>query len=338
MPPGTPLDSARLISYRKKSSAVGIFQSDLLIRGALIAALADLRSRRDLLDTVFATLTFDELTREIYGEKERDRAVEWFLSTEIPVTMDFRLGQNPGTCISIALSSSDESEFTLGDVHYDPTELLDAPWIPLTEPFDASYDTATGVFVLPPEIAAKVVLQTGMLIHDSAGRPLPIVEVIDGSTGRIQAGAVVELRNSILRYPDPRQVGTVESVRVRETYRVGCHAHGDPIFLTYLHSIVVFCLLRYKQALLEARGFERSTISSGPFAADNAFQAENMWTRFINVTGTVQHSWPKLTVERTRVVGVLPTVVPQGATGGVVSDPDLGAASPWLDRDMTVRD
>lgn len=335
--PNTPLDSATLSSLRVKSSALGIFQSDLLIRGALLTALADLRSRRDLLDTVFATLTFDELTRQIYGEKERDRAIEWFLATDIPVVMDYRMARTTGTCISISLASSDEAESTLSDVHYDPVEELDAPWIPLTEPFAASYDTLTGTVTIPPEVASKVVLQVGMLIHDKAGRPLPIIEVVSGSVFKIQPGAVVDFRNAILRYPDPRQMGTVESLRFRETYRVGCHFHGDPLGLTWLHSIVVFCLLRYKQSLLEARGFERSTISSGPFSADSAFDIENVWTRFINVTGYVQHSWPKLTFDKTRVVSAIPTVNPQGASGGVISDPNLGQDSPWLDRDMTVR-
>jgi len=76
----TPLDPST-------TSTLGIHQSDVIIRTAIIAALADLRANPWKLDYVFSSLPKDTLTAKSYGEKDIAQAKRWFLSTEIPVTM-----------------------------------------------------------------------------------------------------------------------------------------------------------------------------------------------------------------------------------------------------------
>ena len=66
--------------------------------------------------------------------------------------------------------------------------------------------------------------------------------------------------------------------------------------MIYLHSIVQFILLRYKQAFLEERGFDRSTISSGPIYQYTGGQniAELFWSRDITINGYCRQYWPKI--------------------------------------------
>jgi hypothetical protein len=54
-------------------------------------------------------------------------------------------------------------------------------------------------------------------------------------------------------------------------------------------------LLRYREELLEARGFERSAIGSDEFIPDAQYLEgkENVFSRYIRVSGNVRQSWPK---------------------------------------------
>jgi hypothetical protein len=86
----------------------------------------------------------------------------------------------------------------------------------------------------------------------------------------------------------------LESTMYRESYIIGCYVDSEPIHLVYLHSILVFLLLRYKQVLLEARGFERTTLSSSDFRRDEELLPEMYYSRYTTITGTVRQYWPKI--------------------------------------------
>jgi hypothetical protein len=117
----------------------------------------------------------------------------------------------------------------------------------------------------------------------------------------------------------------------RETYRIGVHVHGEPMVLTWLYSIVKFALLRYKQALLEARGFERSSITWAPFAKNEAFGRENYWTRFCSITGYVRDYWPKALNESVLSSGTqLKVTTPDGRTTTSTPDGFDAENAPWL--------
>jgi hypothetical protein len=288
---------------KSMTEARGIHQSDVIMRTALVMAIADLRARPWLLEYVFASLIDDLETAHIYGEKERQKAKEWFLNTDIPVVMDYRMDDIEGTCISISLVESSEAEVTLADVHYIPTEETEAVWPPLTSEFTpTSYYATTGIIGIPTEIGDGLVISPGMVLVDSSGKHHEILGVSDRYTIQI-APTVANFTSSLIKSSKPRLITSIESVSMRESYRIGCHAHGEPFFLTWLHAIVVFILLKYKEALLEARGFERSTISSAPFSKNEAFGQENVWTRFITINGYVRQYWPKASGERILSVG-----------------------------------
>jgi hypothetical protein len=57
--------------------------------------------------------------------------------------------------------------------------------------------------------------------------------------------------------------------------------------------IVEYILLRYKEAYLEARGFELSTFSWAPIVQNPEFTAEMVFSRSCTLTGQVEKSWIK---------------------------------------------
>jgi len=293
------------------TKTLGIFQSDLIIRSALLQGLAELRAKPWLLDYCFASLPQDDLTKNDYGQSSIDQAKKWFLQQAIPVKMN-TTNQPPTTfpAISIQLVSSNEDAKTHGDVNYEPSEDNDMQWPSLYGPFDAvSYNGSTGVLVLPSDVSSQLILSPGQLIIDRVGGFHQITEVLDAQTVVIEKNLTVDFSQSYVKGQPPALITSVESVVFSETYQLGVHVSGEPEQLTWLHSIVVFLLLAYKQTLLEARNFERSTVSSSDFN-DNPYlgsEGQNVYTRFITLSGYVRQMWPgdiaqKITGTQTQLV------------------------------------
>ena len=319
------------------SDAFGIFQSDLIIRTALLAALADLRANPFLLDYVFSSLTKDALTVQAYGGQEIQNAKKWFLDQEVRVVMNTQMNAGDKLpCISISLTESAEvaSEGTLGDIHYQYLQDLTAPWPDLTTPFTpTSWTPSTGMFILPPATGNQLDPVEGLIVIDQAGNQYPVTDVLDGLTLVISGGGPnSDFTNCTIRGPQPSFVRHMESASFRETYSLGIHVHGEPVYLTYLHSVVVFVLLRYREVLLEGRGFERSGFSSSDMARNAFFSQENVFSRYVSITGYVRQSWPKQIVPKITSVMVQVAIgeVNETAPAPLPVDPSVVKPQLWI--------
>lgn len=309
------------MSVASTTRALGIFQADVIIRSAIIEGIADLRRNPYLLDYILAGLAQDELTKKAYGEKEIAQFKKFFLRTEIPVVMNTRRGIPQLPAISIMLQESAEVEQTHGDINYETQETREADWTPLAGPFaPTAYDPATGNMTLPPSLIEELVVVPGMFVIDATGKAFEIVDMVATETNDVvvvlgSKDIVADFRKSFIKGAQPKLVTTLESVSLRETYSIGCHVEGKSIHLTYLHSILIFILLRNKQALLEARGFESTSLQSGPFDFDRATEVETAYARFVSISGRVRHTWPKAVTERVQAVNAGFTIGKVGATG-----------------------
>ncbi len=312
------------------TKALGIHQSDVIIRSAIVEGIADLRRNPWLLDYVFASLAQDELTKKAYGESEISQAKKWFLKTDIPVFMDTRVGSAKLPAITIGIQESVEDEKTHGDVHYEVSEETEAEWPLLAGPFSpTSYVAATGTMTVPTSITDELVLTPGMFVVDGGGTSHLIVDVVlneDFSPPVFEVslapGTVADFRNAVIKGSKPKLITTLESLSFRETYSIECVVDSQVIHATYLHSIVVFILLRYKQTLLEARGFERSTISSQKLSAYKATENELAFSRMMAITGYVRQYWPKSVDGRVDQLATGMTAGIAGSTGDLVDTGD----------------
>lgn len=306
------------------TEATGVHQSDVVVRSAIIAGLADMRANPWLLDFAFASLAQDSLTAADYGLPEVAKAKAWLLSTDVQVFINVNPNEVKFPCVSIALLSSveQEQEGTTSDTHYQPWEANStsqpAVYGPLTP---KSYNPRTGQLAFDATVLSGQPLSTQMVVVDVNGSQYPILSVLDGQTVTVAKGIVTNLSGCYVKVSAPALTVTLESAVYKETYSVGCHVDSEPVHLTYLHSAVLFCLLRYRETLLEGRGFERSTLASSDFRRDDDELPEMVYSRYVQVTGSVRQAWPK-------VVGVKLTSVIVDTTQGNNGDTQTAQVVP----------
>jgi hypothetical protein len=287
------LDTTNISPVPSELSEVrGIVQSDLLIITALREGFKRLRANPWLFDYIFASLRQDPLFKPY--QKSIEKARERFLKTDIPVFMSIQNNEAKMPCVTIELKESVEAEATMSDLHYVTKETTEGEWPVLAGPISPdSYDPVEGILVFPASISDSVLLTEGMLVIDKVGADHPILEVIDNQTVRLTAGLVADFTGALIKGQKPLFITSLESLVFRETYQIGCHYNGHESDLIDLYSIVMFILLRYKEELLEGRGFERSTIAAQGLMRNPAFPAENSYFRAINLQGYVRQYWPK---------------------------------------------
>ncbi len=286
------------------STATGIFQSDLVIRMALIEGMKIIRNTPYLLDSVIRGITVDTLTNKLYGQKELDALKKWYKNTEVPVIL-YRTGGAVTPSISLALVASTINAETLGDVHYDPFEpISDDEWLVIAGPFEPMYDPDTGLMTLPESLEVDVF--PGMAVLDSKGTAYTINSIssnVSPISFFLDEDINTSFQGATIRGSTPSVLEEQGSVKFKESWSIGVHVHSEAGQLQFLHSIITFILLWGKESLFEARGFELSDFSSTDFARNQAFDdGELAWTRFVNLNGITQQVFPKRRTQR--IVGV----------------------------------
>jgi hypothetical protein len=132
----------------------------------------------------------------------------------------------------------------------------------------------------------------------------------------------------------PRKPGikrAVESVHADAGYTIAVFAHGEPEYMLFLQSLVLFQLLRRKEDLLDARGYAVSKFSMGTAALIEPNTKEMIYLRAIKLYGKVRHGWPKKEGGLIESVPLSAAPVPVSQTTTVVSpftEPD------WMSQDV----
>ena len=292
---------------------MGILQSDVLIRTAVEHTINEMRKNPWLIDDVFSELVTDPLLNEIYGQKEINNAKEWFLNNKIEVLLKNRIDSQHIPCVTIALGESreDEGESTLADgsTHVDTLtpSRIGKPIAYIIKPFaPVGYDKDTGVLQLP-ENADISLVSAGMLVFDvQSGNAYPILDKQAPNSVVIAAGTELTLSECGILPQFMVWKARRERASFRESYTIGCHVSGDPSTLLWLHSIVKYGLLRYRETLFEARNFQISSIRSTDMMRNGQFDmgADNVYSRWITISGLVENDWlksPKRVIETIRV-------------------------------------
>jgi hypothetical protein len=201
--------------------------------------------------------------------------------------------------LSTLADQSTDSEFL-------QPETIGKPIPYVIKPFQAEY--LNGI-IMAPEGVSFLDVAPGMLILDPAtGKAYPIQEL--NSQGLVIQGSPVLTATTYGVIPQYRYwKARRERAIFRETYQIGVHADGDPTTLLWLHSIVLYGLLRYRESLFEARDFQLGSVSSSDFTKNGDVPAgDNVYSRWITLSGQVTNSWlksPMRTIEKVVVQGIL---------------------------------
>lgn len=284
----------------------GIQQTDVIIQEAIRQGFRELRKKPELLDYCFAGLANDDLTASKLGEGSIARARRWFEQTDISVRLNMALASPQFPCVSIELQQETEQEATLGDVHYQPTELDDSEWSAITPVFAATYDDQTGHLQIPQAIVDSILIFPGMVVVDRANQAFTIIDMVDEQTVDIGAQQG-DFSACVLKWARPQRIVSLESLEFRGVYAIGCHVQGEAEHLFWLRSLVTFILLRYKQIHLEARGLERTTLAIQGAGRDERWGVEQVFTQYIQLTGSYRNYWPKAIGDR--IQGIITTPI-----------------------------
>lgn len=285
--------------------------------------LRELRQRPDLIDRCFVGMVGDPVVGRTYGPGEVEGARRWFLSHQVPVVAAGRLSKPVFPCVTVGVNSSRESRNTLADLNYEVVEKIDrlprgpqttptSSWHDLTPALAPSYDRSTGVVSLPTDSLGGLVVVAGQLLVLRDGTTLEILEDLGTADGvdsfRVAPGLTKELNGAVIRGKPPTRLVQLHSARFDEQYSIMCHAQNEPVHAIYLHSLVLFQLLRRRQDLLEARGVDQTWVESSPpvRSTDQYFQgpSEALYSRGITLSAVVLQWWPGMEQEPLRDVRV----------------------------------
>jgi hypothetical protein len=280
-----------------------IFQSDLIIKAAVELGLEDIRNNLWLIDDILGDVINNTYLREKYGQKQVSACKEWFKNNQVEVYMENRNDRDKLPCVTISLGSSQEKDDrkTMADQSTESVILLPSeinkPIGYVIKPFDfISYDNSTGLVAVPAGTNLTTVAPGMILVDPQTGKGYIISDVtlegiiIEASLGAIspaQAGVVPQFQFYKAR---------IEHTFFQETYNIGCHAHGDPQAVLWLHSIVLYSLLRYREGLFEANGFSESVLANSDLSSNPAYTGpggEQAYSRYITLSGLVENSWIK---------------------------------------------
>jgi len=282
------------------SEKFGLSSTDALIKTALEMALEDLIKYPWIVEHIYSKMIEVPILSSRYGYKEIAAAKDFYTNNKINMYMKVRQDKMEFPCITIALGRSyeDKNLSTLGDMstevlEYTPEE-INKPISYIIPPTDLiSYDPFTGIVEIPPTDSYKYISPNMVAIDPSTGEGYVIIDK-GGVNGFIIRQGLSITFNKIAIIPQFLTYRVrMEKITSQETYNIGCHVHGDPAQLDFLFKLVKYALLRYREGLFERFGFDLGTITCSDMIDNNAFDIDNVFSKFITLSGQVDEYWVK---------------------------------------------
>jgi hypothetical protein len=107
---------------------MGVFQSDLILRSAVLQCLDDLRTDPTIVDDVFSELLTDSLIDVTTATNLITRYKTWITETPIKVKFGLKINATDLPCVAISLNACSEVDQSLGDVGWDEDEYGSPGW------------------------------------------------------------------------------------------------------------------------------------------------------------------------------------------------------------------
>lgn len=281
------------------NDTIGIFPGDLIVKTVVELGLQDMKNNPWIIDDVFRILRDNPMLNAVYGEKEITRAKDFILNNNIPIFLQHRLDKQDFPCITISIGESveDETLSTLADCStesevYTPKDIGKAIKY-IIPPFNpTSYDKDNGILQIPEDIEESLYVSPGMILIDvKTGGGYEILEILSDNKIRIQEKA--DLPQKVAVVPSYQLYkARRERIISKESFNIGCHTQ-DPSTLIFLYSVVKYMLLRYREGLMETNNFQISSIRCTDLIRNEGFSVENVYSRWIVLSGQVEESWVK---------------------------------------------
>jgi hypothetical protein len=314
---------------------MAIFQSDLTIKTAIQLGIDDMRKNEWLIDDMLSDCVQNPYLQTKYGQKQIDACKEWLTNNQIDIYMAERKDKDRFPCITITLGSSSEKDEmkTMADQSTETIKLLPnqigKPIPYVVKPFTGfTYSPMNGEVTFPANTKNIDGIATGMILVDPATGNGYVIQDVTSNGVVIEESLTINATKLAVLPQNQFYEARVEHTFFQETYNIGCHSHGDPQALLWLHSIVLYSILRYRESLLEANGFGQCNLSSSDLMTTGAISSEagdTIYVRYITLTGMVENSWiksPRRIIEKLAIRDVAGQTTVDGT---VLPGPDRNA-------------
>jgi hypothetical protein len=280
----------------------GIFPLDSVIKTMIELGLEDIKKNIWLMNHILGTYTENKYLKEKYGQKQIDSCREWLLNNRINVVLRPRNDKDQMPLVALEIGNAQEREEMkhMADQSSESIILMpkeiDKPIPYVVKPFiPMGYDELTGVVEIDPNTEGLDTVSVGMVLVDpDKGQGFEIIDILPNG---VQIEPNIDLDAAQLGIlPQYRfYKARVEHTFFSENCSINCYAHGDPQAVLWLHAIVLYSILRYRESLLEANGFNQSVVSNGPLLDDPYYNVdgEQAFMRAITLTGQTEHTWIK---------------------------------------------
>lgn len=309
-----------------------IFQTDAFLLTLLKENLEQIKQNPWLINHILWDFTHNQFLKNKYGQKQVNAAIEWFETNNINVVHQYVKDKLKFPAIVITLGSSVEHQEyrTMGDVSQHTIGIIEPSKVGQKIPYVVppfipyGYDPSTGEVGIPSGIDIAAVSPGMLLFNPATGNGTPVTS-INGQNIFIQPN--VQLDASKLGVlPQHRYFQTrMGRSFFQETWNITC-CTNDVQALLWLHSIVMFGLLRYREfmehnGILEITNLSSTDIFNADFS--NA-EGEEIYCRQISISNKVEQTWPRdlhKIIESVVLRGVNPGAVtvsnPDGYVGGI---------------------
>lgn len=277
----------------------GFIIPELIIESLIRDGLQNVKNNPAIIDDIFAQLTRNYSSRK-YGEAEITK-IKAFIQKEVAVVFSYhQVDQKPIT-ISIMVGSDVESRprAHLGDHYSEETEqITDEDELQALHRVDnlivTSYDPLTGKVSVDDSADLSEVYRN-MIYVDSAQNEFPILTGINNLPGEksffIMKQAEVDISDDtgyIRSSLDYKQF-EVKGVTGDVSLVLGVHTK-DALTTKYMYILLKYFILSRKKDMIK-RGLYVSSYSGSDFNRDSQFVGDQVYTRFLTITGKVDDTW-----------------------------------------------
>lgn len=287
-----------------------IFQLDITIKTAIELGIEDMRKNPWLLQDVLSDCVTNPYLKQKYGQKQVDAFTEWFTNNNIQVVLRPRNDKDSMPLVAITPGPATEKDDMkhLDDQSTESTMLLpqqiNKPIAYIVKPFTPlGYDPRTGIVSVDPTIKGMDSIVAGQILVDPSNGQGFVIQDVTAAGIEILTGVDLDATQLAVVPQFQYYTARIKHAFFRESAEIACYSHGDPQVCLWLHSIVLYSILRYRESLLEANGFAESNVSNGPLQEDPNYSGpdgEQAFVRSVQLTGQTEHTWiaaPRRTIE-----------------------------------------
>ena len=276
---------------------MAIFLGDIRLKTAIELGLEDIAKNPWLLNDILGDTLGNVYLRERYGS-QIESCKQWLANNRINVLLSARDDKMEFPSITIELGTSNEKADMkhMGDLSVENVQLLpnniNKPIPYVLNPTAGAYNATTGAFTFSSPVNLSIVSSGMVLVNPKNGNGYIIQSITTANQVNLLTGMDITSEPYGI-IPEYQYYETrIGHTFMQEPYKIVCNSM-DQQTLLWLHSIAIYSLLRYRQALLENDGYAESLISSSGMYpnADYSDAGQVIWSRDINITGQVENRW-----------------------------------------------